>query len=110
MTSAERKAKNEAIFREANEGIRRAQESLDLADGPLPFICECDVPECRQILRVPPETYEWTRQLGNRFLVAAGHEGDSSTVVAQKDGYVVIEKHGVEGAVAEAENPRAAES
>jgi len=106
MTSDERRARNEAAFRAANEGIRRAQEGLPHVDGLLPFICECDRTDCKQILHVPVGEYETVRERGTQFLVADGHDGGSTAVVARRDGYMVVDKYGTEGEIAEAENPR----
>jgi hypothetical protein len=106
MSSEERKARNEAAFRAANEQIRERQRSLGFADAPLPFICECERPDCTVVLQIPAAEYERVRGKGTRFLVAAGHEGDSNAAVAEHDGYIVIDKDGIEGAVAEATDPR----
>jgi hypothetical protein len=99
----ERKARNDAIFREANERIRAAVE----AHGPplerLPFICECAEESCTDIIRVPLEAYRAVRLHPRRFLVAPGHEEDDGVVevVERVAGYTVVEKTGRAGEVAE---------
>src|SRR5436189_3437741 len=46
MTPEERKTRNEALFRDANEEIRRTQVDLGLSGQPVPFLCECDDETC----------------------------------------------------------------
>jgi hypothetical protein len=101
----ERSAYNEALFRDANESVRAVQRDLGLADGRMPFICECHTPECRQIVRVLQTDYERIRRHGRRFLVAPGHE-PGGRFVERYDDYCVVEKDGVAGEIAEATDPR----
>jgi hypothetical protein len=105
MSPEERKAHNEAVFREANEEIRRVQKDLELSDGPVPFLCECDEETCRTVVRVSADAYEAIRSHGTRFLVAAGHPTEGR-VVAQHDGYFVSQKEGRAAEIAEARDPR----
>ena len=52
--------------------------------------------------------YEQIRQDGTHFLLADGHEDiEVEQVVVHGDGYVVVEKDGVAGLVAEDDDPRA---
>jgi hypothetical protein len=44
----ERKAQNEAIFRDANEEIEAVRAELTNVDGKTPFFCECEDPACRR--------------------------------------------------------------
>jgi hypothetical protein len=46
---AEQVARNDAVFRAANERIRSAAAGLESAD-PLPFICERADPSCRELI------------------------------------------------------------
>jgi hypothetical protein len=106
QTTEVRKAHNEALFRDANESVRAAQADLGLHDGrPMPFICECDDPQCKTIVRVTQEDYDAIRAHARRFLVASGHEGDGDLVAKHRD-YDVVEKSGIAGEIAEATNPR----
>lgn len=105
---AEQVARNDAIFREANERIDRAGARLDARD-PLPFICECADPECRALLSLTRGEYEEVRDHGKRFAVAPGHERSAdghAEVVERRDGYVVVQKVGAAAEVAEALDPR----
>jgi hypothetical protein len=73
------------------------------------FVCECGSVECSQHLQVPVDEYERARAHGRRFILAHGHERpEFERVVAEADGWVVVEKIGDAGAVASAHNPRRA--
>lgn len=100
--SDERKARNDAAFRRANEQIRAAVEQHDPPFDHLPFICECSDESCTQIIRVALEKYCAVRQNPRRFLVAEGHgDDDGGVVVERASGYAVVEKTGRAGEVAE---------
>ena len=108
MTSEERKAENEVIFRRANEQIASARDQLPAVTGPTPFICECSDEECRETVLLTPEQYEAVRAHPRRFVLADGHpSSDEATVVEQGDGYSVVEKSGRAGEIATESDPRA---
>ena len=101
--TAERIARNDAIFRSANEGIREAVERYG---GPerVPFVCECADEECRELLRLTLDEYAAIRQNPRWFLNAIGHDsaaGQWGTVVERHDDYVVVEKLGEAGEIVE---------
>ena len=110
MTSAERKALNEGVFRKANEELERAARELDLVDpdSPLvPFLCECPTRECTQVVRLTLREYGNVRANGRGGLVALGHEDLSiERVVAQNDRFVTTEKFGEAGDIHAETNPR----
>jgi hypothetical protein len=101
-----RKAKNEVAFRDANEGIEALRLRLTHVRGKTPFICECEDPTCRTIIRMDVDEYDAVRAEPNRFLVADGHPTSASHVVAEGDGYAIVEKAGIARAIAEATDPR----
>lgn len=106
--TAERVARNEAAFREANESIREAAQRYGAADG-LPFICECAEPGCMEILRLVSTEYEAVRATPTHFITAPGHHRASEgwgKVVEQRDGYEIVEKVGHAANVAEELDPR----
>jgi len=105
-TAEERKARNETIFRNANEEVRRVQEELELPDGPLPFICECEDERCQAIVPLTPDEYERVRADGTHFLLAPGHLTTTGRVVERHDEFWVGEKLGEAAAIAEASDPR----
>jgi hypothetical protein len=98
-------ALNQATFRDANERIEAAADKLALV-GPVPFICECADTACTQIVRLTFDEYEQVRQQPRWFLTAPEHEwialnAGVGEVRERHDGYVVVEKIGVAGEVAE---------
>jgi hypothetical protein len=103
----ERKAQNEAIFRDANEEIEAVRAELTNVDGKTPFFCECEDPACREILRLDRDEYEAVRSSPIRFVIARGHPDGSGRVVAEHETYVVVEKQGVAARVALETDPRA---
>ena len=107
VTSEERKAHNEALFRQANESVRRVQEELGMPEGLMPFICECEDEACRAVVRMTQAEYEAIRAHARRFLIVKGHAATGGHFVEKHAHYCVVEKDGVAGAIAEATNPRA---
>ena len=98
-TSEERAARNEAAFREANEGIAQAADGM--AELPVvPFICECDDPRCTEIIKLSLEDYRSVRSHPRHFVVNPGHEPDSE-IVGTIGSFAVVEKRGRAGEVAE---------
>ena len=105
-TSAERAARNESVFRSANERIEQRIEELSLSNGRSPFLCECEDPLCTQAVRLTAEQYQAVRAHPTRFIVANGHPSGDADVIAHHDEYAIIEKRGTEGTVAAALHPR----
>jgi hypothetical protein len=103
----ERKAENEAIFRDANEEIEAVRAELTHLDGKTPYFCECEDPACREILRLGRDEYEAVRSSPTRFVIARGHPDSSGRVVAEHESYVVVEKQGAAARVAVETDPRA---
>ena len=63
---------------------------------------------CFERLWLTLAEYERIRQDGTHFLIADGHEDiEIEQVIAHHTEYVVVEKDGVAGLVAEDDNPRA---
>lgn len=107
-TTAERVARNQAIFREANEGIESASTEYGVS-GVIPFICECADPTCTAILRVDLAEYERVRAEPTRFVNALGHYRSAegfAKVVEERDGYEIVEKLGEAGEIASDLDPR----
>jgi hypothetical protein len=101
--SAERIARNDAIFRHANESIGAAAEAEEIEDR-VPFVCECADPACRELVPMTTEEYREVRQDARWFLNVPGHEASAqgwAQVVRRHDHYLVVEKIGPAGAVAE---------
>lgn len=99
----ERIARNDAIFREANEGIGEAAEDRQV-DMRIPFICECADPSCREIVPLKLDEYRQIRSDPRHFVNVSGHEATAQgwvEVVARTDGHVTVEKLGLAGEIVE---------
>lgn len=108
----ERIALNQATFREANERINAAAGVYDV-DIPVPFICECADPTCAEIVRLALSEYEEVRADPRHFLNVPGHQAaaqGAAVVVAERDGYVIAEKIGHAGEIAESLDQRNVEN
>jgi hypothetical protein len=91
----ERIVKNNYTFREANEQIRAKAHEYDLSAERVPFLCECPVPSCTQILLLTLAEYARVREHPSRFFTAPGHEEADAPVgrvVSRGDNYVIVEK------------------
>lgn len=102
----ERLAANEDTFRQVNEGIARGQWPGE-DDRPVSFRCECARLGCNLLIELRLPEYEAIRGHSRRFLVVDGHElPEVEAVVERRDGYVVVEKGGEAGELAERRDPR----
>ena len=101
-----RAAADEVTIRDVNEGIERGQWPGE-EDTPVGFRCECARLGCNQVVELSVREYEQIRAHPRRFVLAAGHERpDVETVVEARSGYVIVEKRGQAGRVAERHDPR----
>lgn len=108
-SSRERKAANEAVFREVNERIEEMQHSFArVTDEPLHLICECDRLSCTREVEMSVGAYEQLRSDPACFVVVPTHEDTTvEQVVASSAGYVVVRKRsGLPHDLAEATDPR----
>jgi hypothetical protein len=104
--SERRVARNEALFREANESIERGLWPGDEHPA-VRFLCECARVDCGQMLELSLGDYERVRTNPKRFVMVPGHQlPDLETVVEQRSDYVVVEKRSGAGEVAEQLDPR----
>lgn len=103
--SDQRVARNEALFREANEAIERG---LWPGEGhQVRFRCECAALDCAQTVELKLGEYERVRANPSRFVLVPGHQlPEFETVVEEGPDYVVVEKRGKAGEVAERLDPR----
>ena len=96
---------NENLLREVNERIEELGEQLDVSEAE--FFCECADRSCAVRLKVSIARYEAVRAHPDRFLVVTGHElARFERVVEDHGRYVVVEKQGEAGEVAEETDPR----
>ena len=108
-TSAERKALNEGVFREANEKLQQgAEQILEGNDnGLVPFLCECPDMHCTKVAMLTLVEYRDVRSDGRGGLAVLGHEDLTvERVVARNHRFVKTEKFGRAGEVHEEASPR----
>ena len=106
MTSGDQKrAANEATFREANETIRAAERKLDPPLATVPYLCDCEDVHCRESIRLTAAEYERVRQDGATFAIARDHRTEGE-LVEEHDDYLVVRKTNSGGKVARALDPR----
>lgn len=99
--NAERIARNQATFREANQRIIAAAGKIGVDPHVVPFICECADSSCTVVLLIDLSEYAAVRRHPRRFLHAPGHDDSVGVPVEVHPNYVVVEKRGVAGEVAE---------
>jgi hypothetical protein len=101
----EKRAANEATFRDANERIRAAERELDPPLERVPYLCECDDVHCRELMQLTAAEYERIRADGATFAVLRGHPSDGELVEDHEE-YLVVRKPDGGGEVARALDPR----
>jgi hypothetical protein len=102
MDATRRRTQNEAMSRVANEAIEEAETAG--GNSTVDFLCECARPDCDGLIALSAREYRRVREHPRRFIVIPGHESsDLETTVDDRNGYLVVEKRGEAGAVAEAE-------
>ena len=110
--SAERRAQNEALFRDLNKRVREIDERLEpngmgTPAAELEFLCECSDLECATWFAMTRAEYEAVRGNPSFFLVIPGHvEEQVEEVVEVRPGYVIVSKNGVAAQVARETDPR----
>jgi hypothetical protein len=98
----QRAARNEALFREVNENIARLEEQYGQTPAEPVYVCECANADCAEQFAIDPVTYRRVRQQGRLFFVRPGHEDPQlERVVETTRDYLIVEKTGVAGEVAE---------
>ncbi len=102
--SPEKIARNNAVFRDANDEIALAASDHGLRDGrPVPFVCECSDPRCTELIRLTLDEYGRVRSNARWFVHAPGHEAHIPGVVRvleRHTGYLLVEKIGGAGRLA----------
>jgi hypothetical protein len=107
QSQEERIARNDSIFRLANEEIAAYASEHEFAEQ-VPFICECATESCVTIVNLSLGEYEEVRATPTRFFVAPGHQGSEGSVGMLEDRgrYLLVEKGGRAGEVATQLDPR----
>lgn len=85
-------AKNEALFRRANERIEEINEAL-AGDSESDFLCECGDDDCTTPVSLTLAEYEEVRRDPTHFLIAHGHDViDVEKIIRETDRYAVVKK------------------
>jgi hypothetical protein len=101
----ERRALNEAVFREVNERIAELSERHGIES--LEIVCECSNGECVEPLSVSLSEYESARADATTFIISRGHEDLTiERVLRSRGDHSFVEKLGDAAAAAEATDPR----
>lgn len=101
----QRAARNENIFRGLNEG--RVMSTAAPPGAEIELLCECSAPDCSERVAVERHIYEQIRSNPVRFLMRPDHDAPGIEVpVFRRDGYIVVEKTGKSGTIAEQGDPR----
>ncbi len=91
MNENERRALNEALFRDVNERIAESAENFE-ADK-IEFVCECADSSCTERVPATLAEYEKVRKKSTTFLLAPGHhEPDIEQVIWERGRFQVVEK------------------
>ena len=105
---AERVARNDAMFREANEEIRAMARRSGM-EGLLPALCECADPACTELVQLTPQEYEAVRSNSTWFINLRGHQANAQgwvRVLSENSRFVLVEKVGEAGEIAAQLDPR----
>jgi hypothetical protein len=98
----QRAARNEALFREVNENIARMEERHGTTTAEPVFLCECANADCAMHVAAGPDVYTRVREQPRQFLLLPGHDDPQlERVVERHRDYLIVEKTGAAGKVAE---------
>jgi hypothetical protein len=98
-------AGNEAMHRRVNEAIERGRWPGE--EEATSFRCECARRGCSLLIELTHDQYEEVRANPRRFIVTPGHEDDTvEDVVEICPAYLVVEKRGQAGRLADVTDPR----
>jgi len=82
--------------RDLNERLRRiVAEHRFEATQRVPFLCECDDPNCREIVMLSLVDFDLVREHPGRLLLAAGHvdaEAADERILEAENGYAIVER------------------
>jgi len=106
MTTTDELARRQTVFREVNQNIASLTDLLAETDHQL-FICECSNTACTESLDLTAEEYEAVRAHPTRFAVTPGHQIAGIERVVDGNGrFLVVEKIGRAGDIAQTDRPR----
>ncbi len=91
-------ARNQALWRHVNERIEAVMSDAEHPE----FICECASLDCTETLELTIAEYESVRESPRRFPIVPGHHRpEFERVVEENDRYMIVEKFGKAGELAE---------
>ena len=97
-----RAARNQALFRAVNEKLEAMNEAFVQFNESFTIACECADVNCVEMLEIDRDAYQVVRAEPRQFAVLPGHiYPEVEVVVREGEGYVVVEKTGAAGEVAE---------
>lgn len=102
-------AKDQSLFREVNERLRDLNEAFEAITREAEFICECANRDCIEHVPMTLAEYEQVRSVPTHFVVLPDEHHvfpEAEVIVAERDGYYVVEKTGDAGAAAIRLDPR----
>jgi hypothetical protein len=107
----DRRAENEALFREINERVSRMRDHTGEIDGSadefLDFLCECARQDCLEKLQMTLVEYERVRSEPTDFAVAPGHQvAEIERILSENDRFTVVRKEGRAAEIARKRDPR----
>jgi hypothetical protein len=89
----ERLARNEAMFREANERAKAWEERHGPEGEVELYFCECGRPDCQEKVGLREADYERVRSDSRHFVIIPGHElPDVEKVIERNEGWAIVEK------------------
>jgi hypothetical protein len=93
-TRLARAEKNEQAHKEHNERRARLEDEAGVPqDDRVPFVCECDDPDCARAVVMRLDEYERAVRPPDQFVVRPGHEDlEVERIVERHDEYVVVSK------------------
>lgn len=98
-------AKNEALFRLANERMADWQERDSTTEDL--YLCECTDRACLEKVRLRRDQYEGVRADSRHFLIVTGHvTPDVEKVIATHGDWSIVEKDPDVQGIVEATDPR----
>ena len=98
----ERRAMNEAYFRQWNEQVKEQVEEVAGDQATFNLACECSSLECAGRIALTPAEYEEIHEDPRDFIVMPGHVApDIESTVLTTETFEVVRKHGRAGEVAE---------
>ena len=104
MDRSAKGARNQSLMREVNERIEQIAEDAAHPE----FLCECADPDCVETLPLSIAEYEAVRSSPLHFPIKPSHDyPEFERVVEEHKSYVVVEKFGKAGEIAQRLDPRA---